>query len=208
MSSALALASVTAILKGLLENGLAERGVSGLVGGDATVSTLPPDRITLGTEERPQLNLFLYQIAPNTGFRGMGLERPTVSQNGVPPLALDLYYLLTGYGAEEYQSEIVLGHGVQLLHERPFLAREELRAALKAASSTEAGRVAAPALAALAGSDLPEQVEQVKITPEYLTIEEQSRLWSSLQAKYRPSAAYKVSLVLLHRSVGAPGAKK
>jgi hypothetical protein len=199
MSSALALASVTAILKGLLENGLAERGLSGLVGGDAIVSTLPPDRIALGTEERPQLNLFLYQIGPNTGFRGMGLERPGGERPALAPLALDLYYLVTGYGAEEYQSEIVLGHAVQLLHERPVLGRDDLRAALQAASSTEAGRVAAPALAALAGSDLPEQVEQVKITPEFLSIEEQSRLWSALQAKYRPSATYKVSLVLLHR---------
>lgn len=205
MSSALALASVTAILKGLLENGLAARGVSGLVGGDATISTMPPDRITLGTEERPQLNLFLYQIVPNTGLRSMGLERPAAARDTVPPLALDLYYLLTGYGSEEYQSEIVLGHGMQLLHEQPVLGREDLRAALKAASSTEAGRVAAPALAALAGSDLPEQAEQIKITPEFLTIEEQSRLWSALQAKYRPSAAYKVSLVLLHRGAAEAG---
>ena len=37
----------------------------------------------------------------------------------------------------------------------------------------------------------------LRITPELQSAEEAARLWSALQAKYRPSAAYKVSAVLI-----------
>ena len=46
-------------------------------------------------------------------------------------------------------------------------------------------------------ADLADQVELCKISPRYLTTEELSRLWSALQARYRPSMAYDVSVVLI-----------
>ena len=68
MSYALAIATVSAVLKSLLDNRLAEQGVAATVG-DVSVTALPPDRISVGTEERSQLNLFLYRITPNTALR-------------------------------------------------------------------------------------------------------------------------------------------
>src|SRR3954462_10049053 len=50
----LALASVTALLKHFLENGLAERGIVAQLGGDVTVSALPLDRIASGPDEKAQ----------------------------------------------------------------------------------------------------------------------------------------------------------
>ena len=192
-SSALALASVTAVLKGLLENGLATRGVTSEIGSDATVSALPPDRITSGADEKAQLNLFLYHVTPHTGLRAMG------AGNGgtAPALALELHYLLTAYGAQDFQTEILLGHALQLLHERPVLERDFIRDALARLSATGAGRVIPPALAALGGSDLADRIERLRIVPEFLSTDEMSKLWSSLQAKFRPSATYKVSAVFI-----------
>ena len=43
MSNALAIASVTAVLKDLLNNGVIDHQLSGVVG-EVTVSALPPDR--------------------------------------------------------------------------------------------------------------------------------------------------------------------
>ncbi|MBD0326353.1 MAG: DUF4255 domain-containing protein, partial [Pyrinomonadaceae bacterium] len=73
MSTALAIASVTAVLKDLLHNGLIDHDlVSSL--GDVLVSALPPDRIDISeTTGNSQLNLFLYQVTPNTGWRNVGL---------------------------------------------------------------------------------------------------------------------------------------
>ena len=50
---------------------------------------------------------------------------------------------------------------------------------------------------ALAASDLAEQVELIKITPQPMSTEEASKLWTAFQTNYRPSAAYHVSVVLI-----------
>jgi hypothetical protein len=50
---------------------------------------------------------------------------------------------------------------------------------------------------ALSTSELAEQVEQIKITPQTLSTEELSKLWTAFQAKYRPTAAYQASVVLI-----------
>lgn len=196
MSSSLALASVTAVLKNLLENGLVDRGVSASIGADATVSALPPDRITTGTDERPQLNLFLYHVTPNTGMRRLARTEQQGDERRSAPLALDLHYLLTAYGAADLQTELLLGYALQLFQQLPTLDRDGIRTVLTALSAPEGG-VATPALAALAASSLADQVERIQICPQFLGAEEMSKIWSALQARYRLSAAYKVSAVLI-----------
>ena len=198
MSNALAIAGVTAVLKDLLNNGLIDHNVTGAVGGNVTVTALPPDRVFApGAQESNQLNLFLHQVTPNAGWRNAGL--PSRDERGErmtnPPLALDLHYLLTAYGAEDLHAEILLGYGMQLLHETPVLSRQAIRTAL--VPSPVSGTILPPALQALSSADLAEQVEHIKISPAAFTSEEMSKLWSALQARYRPTAAYQVSVVLI-----------
>lgn len=199
MSGALALASVTAVLKDLLENGLAERGVTGELGGDTMVSALPPDRIASGTDERPQLNLFLYHVTPHTALRALGGR--VTGGNATGGLALDLHYLLSVYGAHDFQTEILLGHALHLLHAHPVLGREHIRSSLRSLSAPHEGRVLSPAVAALGASGLADTVESLRIVPEFLTTEEMSRLWSAFQARYRPSATYRVSAAVIDQAV-------
>jgi hypothetical protein len=202
MSYALAIATVSAVLKSLLDNRLAVQGVAASVG-DVTVTALPPDRISVGAEERSQLNLFLYRITPNTALRraareGAGGARDRAAGDGpdsLPPLALDLHYLLSAYGEQDLHMEILLGYAIQLLHETPVLTPERIRSAL--AASNREGAALPPARAALSAAHLADRVERIGITPEYLSAEEGSRLWSTLQARYRPSAAFKVSPVMI-----------
>lgn len=199
MSTALAIASVTQVLKDLLNNGLIDHDVTGAIGGNVTVSALPPDRIDTGeTKESSQLNLFMYQATFNSGWRNQGL--PSHNSRGEriqnPPLALDLHYLLTAYGSAELHHEILLGYGMQLLHETPVLVRDAIRRSL--ALPTTVNGTGLPAnLTALSTSELAEQIEQIKITPETMNTEEMSRLWTAFGAKYRPNAAYRVTVVLI-----------
>jgi hypothetical protein len=207
MSNALAIAGVTAVLKDLLNNGLIDHNVTGAVGGNVTVTALPPDRVVApGTQEGNQLNLFLHQVTPNAGWRNAGL--PSRDERGErvtnPPLALDLHYLLTAYGAEDLHAEILLGYGMQLLHETPVLSRQAIRTAL--VPSPLSGTMLPPALQALSAADLAEQVEQIKVTPAAFNSEEMSKLWSALQARYRPTAAYQVSVVLIESQKSAKAA--
>ncbi|MGH9944180.1 MAG: DUF4255 domain-containing protein [Pyrinomonadaceae bacterium] len=199
MSTALAIASVTAVLKDLLSNGLIDHDVSASVG-DVLVSALPPDRIdALDTEKKSRLNIFMYQVTPNAGWRNVGLpSRDGRGERlGNPPLALDLHYLLTAYGLEEFHAEILLGYGMQLLHETPVLTRDAIRRTLTPPSLVTGGSGLPAHLEALFASELAEQVEQIKIVPQSLTTEEISRMWAAFGAKYRPTAAYQTSVVLI-----------
>jgi hypothetical protein len=198
MSTALAIASVTAVLKDLLNNGVIEHQLADSVG-EVVVSALPPDRIdALGTpaEQKSRLNLFLYHVTPNQGWRNVGL--PSHDGRGErlsnPPLAVDLHYLLTAYGVEEFHAEILLGYGMQFLHETPVLTRAAIRTSL--APPTSGGGLP-PAMQALFTSELAEQVEQIKVSPQSMSTEEVSKLWPAFGAKYRPTAAYQASVVLI-----------
>jgi hypothetical protein len=99
----MAIASVTAVLRDLLNNGIVDHDLAATVG-NVMVTSLPPDRIdTTNQNQQSQLNLFMYQVTPNQGWRNEGL--PSRNRNGErlsnPPLALDLHYLLSAYGADE-----------------------------------------------------------------------------------------------------------
>jgi hypothetical protein len=192
MSNALAIATITAVLKHLLNDWLVTHQVSTAVGA-VTLSTLPPDRIKTGENESSQLNLFLYHVAPNPAWRNAGL--PSRDQGGVrlsnPPLALDLYYLLTAYGKNDLEIDILLGHAVQLLHEKPVLTREAIRKWLTTA------RGGSGVEQALSTSELAEQVEMIKLCPQPMSTEEISKLWAAFQTNYRPSVAYQASVVLI-----------
>ena len=198
-ANALILTSVTAVLKNLLENGLIDYGVTASIGGDVTISALPPDRIKTGEEERPQLNLFLYQISPK-GLYSHSRYAPE-PEEGAPrgprtTPALDLHYLLTSYGAQDFHLEVLLGYAIEMFLEVNMVPGDEIQKILTTVSSTEGGRVVLPALTALSSFDLARQIEQIKIGAQVTNPEELSRIWTSLQAKFRPSAVYKVTVTL------------
>ena len=199
MSNALAIAGVTAVLRDLLNDGLINHNVSGVLGSTVTVSVLPPDRVVAaGSNEASQLNLFLHQVTPNSGWRNEGLpSRDGSGRHRLTnhALALDLHYLLSAYTGGDLHSEILLGYAMQLLHETPVLTREAIQTALH--PSPGVGTSLPPALQALADSGLERQLEQIKITPEYLSTEEVSKLWTATQSHFRPTAAYMASVVLI-----------
>lgn len=193
MSGPFALAAVSAVLRNLLTNGLGNVDLSIFGGAATTVTAHPPDLIQVGANESAQLNLFLYQATPNAALRNMGL--PSRGANGGErltnaPLALDLHYLLTAYGGQEFHPEALLGYGMQVLHEVPFLSRQMIRDTLPLG-------VADPVLNALAEAELADQLEYIKIVPQVMTTEEMFRVWSAIQAKYRPSAVYLVTVALI-----------
>jgi hypothetical protein len=202
MSNALAIAAVTAILRDLLNNAMIDHGISTTVGSPVTVTALPPDRIKTGDDELPQLNIFLYHVASNAGWSNSALPSRDTRGNRAtnPPLALDLYYLLSAYGKNDFDGEILLGYAMQMLHETPVLPRDAIRTALGGVSPVPSNILP---IGPLSAADLADQVEQIKITPQLMNTEEVWKLWTALQAHYRPTAAYRISVVLIESSKGA-----
>lgn len=202
MSSPLALAGVTALLQDMLANRLAEAPVAAAVG-PVTISALPPDRVELGENGDPtQVNVFLHQITPNLGWANIGA--PTRSGSGerlsAPPLALDLHYLITAYATQSLRAEILLARIAQTFHEVPVPTRAAL---------TQALAPAVPPAGFPPGMDvtgLADQFEHLRITPEAMSNEELSKLWSALQARYRPTLAFRVTTVLIDSDLAASAA--
>jgi hypothetical protein len=197
MSTALAIGAVTAVLRNVLDNGMID-AVNAL-GGTVKVSALAPDLIKLdeAAEAPPQLNLFVYRVTLNPGWRNVGL--PSRDNGGRrianPPLGVDIHYLLTAYGRKDLDAEILLGYGMHLLHERPFLDRAAIRQSLQLQPVDNA--LLPAAFRAPASAGLADQLETLKITWEPMNLEEISKIWAAIQSHYRPTAAYQVSVVLI-----------
>lgn len=193
MSTPLAIAAVTAVLKDVLNTSMTAPDLSSIVG-DVKVSAKPPDKlISQAGEELNALNIFLYQVTPNQGWRNAGLPARDSNgdRTGNPPLALDLHYLLTATAPRDIYPEIIMGFAMQMLHETGVLSRELIGKALNP--------LVPPSdfIAHLQASELAEQVEQIRITPAALTVDDISKLWTGFQGRYRMSVAYMVTVVLI-----------
>jgi len=202
MSSALALAGVSAVLQSNLANVYA--GLSALFGSTVTVSAKAPDLVQdafAGGGTECQVNLFLHQVTHNVGWRNDQL--PSVGPDGTtrlsnPPLALDLHYLLTAYGSEDWQAEALLGFALLMLHENPVLTRNDISNAIaKLPINDPANPLSTP----LGTVGLASQIELLKITPATLGREEMAWLWTALKADYRPTFPFQVSVVLIEPQI-------
>lgn len=183
MSSPFAIAAATATLRNLLSVQIPQRDAELA---DLEVTTQPPDLARKGVT-KAQLNVYLYQTTVNAAWRNLDNPRQTrPGESGLPPLALNLHYLLTAYGRDtddETISHRVLGGAMSVLHDHAVLGRGEIGSAL-------------------AGSGLDEQFERVRITPSSLPMDEMSKLWTALQTPYRVSAGYELTVVLIDSLAG------
>ena len=91
MSTALAIGAVSAVLRNILDNGLVDAAVA--VGAPVKVTAIAPDLVPLDDATAPpQLNLFMYRVSPNTGYRNAALpSRDGSARLTNPPLALNLW---------------------------------------------------------------------------------------------------------------------
>ena len=155
MSDYRAMAAVTATLRNLLQT-----GIESVVGG-FTVTTRDLDRARANNTGN-QLNLFLYHVVLNSSWRNQEMPRQAPAGDlAQPPLALDLFYLLTAYEADSAEPNVIdhqiLGRAMVLLHDHPLLGATEIDNAL-------------------AGTGLQNQFERIRITPQPLSLEEISKL--------------------------------
>jgi hypothetical protein len=81
--------------------------------------------------------------------------------------------------------------GMQALHETPFLYRQQITNVFTPPPPLSALD------SALATANLDGQVEMIKVTPELLSTEDLSKLWTAFGSKYRPSAGYEATVVLI-----------
>jgi hypothetical protein len=183
MSNSRAIAAVTATLRSLIERGFdpAKDPNSDPLLQGTQVTMQPPDEARGANPPERQLNLYLYQVMPNAAYRNADVPRQLrPGETGQPPLALNLYYLLTAYAIDDQQpvSHRILGRAMAVLNDHPLLGRREIEAALP-------------------NTGLSEQFERVRLSLQPLALEDIFKLWSGFQTHYRLSAAYEATVVLI-----------
>ncbi|MBD2449744.1 DUF4255 domain-containing protein [Nostoc sp. FACHB-152] len=203
MSSTFAIAAVTAVLKNVIENDLTNDPITANMG-DVLVTAISPDRMAVEADERCHINLFLYQVTQNrnadwtSGELKQRIAQSEREQHYTnPPLALDLHYLITVYGAKDFQTELLLGYVMQLFYDIPILTQDIIQTALYNTLTVNKSSVLSPILTATSVPVVAEQMGLIKISPEFSNMEETSKLWSILQTQYHPSIGYQASMVLI-----------
>ncbi|ESA38844.1 hypothetical protein N836_30415 [Leptolyngbya sp. Heron Island J] len=183
MSNHLAIATVTAVLNKLLQEGISQ-DVPG-----AQITTQRPDAPG-GNVAGARINAFLYHATPNTAWRNADIRtrRPKGDLVKHGQASLDLHYILTFYGNEQrLEPQRLMGSSIQTLVDSPLITQEMIRETVSSSTIQE-----------LEGSTLAEQVQLVKFFPSDITTEELSRVWSVFfQIPYSLSFAYQATAVVI-----------
>jgi hypothetical protein len=162
-----------------------------------TVTLLPPG------EDPPVggsgVNLYLYQVSESPYLKNVPYPGDRAGTPGLvqPVLSLELFYLLTPFGPAPTpddatdEAHAALGEAMLALHEYPMLTRIHLP-----------GFDSSAALPAY----LRDSYEDIAVRLNSISVEELSKIWSTIGKPYRLSVAYEVSLVQLTPTVPAPAA--
>lgn len=116
------------------------------------------------------VSLFLYQILENPHMKNEEGIRVNDAQLQIPPLVLDLFYLVTPYSEDKTQEKYILGKVMQIFYDHAILAGTVLQGSL-------------------AGSD-----EELRLVAHPLSLDDLTKIWSAFQeVAYRLSVAYLVT---------------
>jgi Pvc16 N-terminal domain len=182
MSNFLAIATVTATLQRLVQSTI-QLDVPG-----ARVTTVRPD--SGGGTPEVGVNIYLYQAAPNPAWRNSDLRnrRPKGDLIKQAQAGLDLFYLFTFYGNEtELEPQRLLGSAVRTLVDNPVILPDMIEETIRNTNFNF-----------LQDSTLAEQIERVAIVPNFLSMDDLSKIWSVFfQAPYMLSFAFQGGAVLI-----------
>ncbi|CAG0986292.1 MAG: hypothetical protein MPEBLZ_03318 [Candidatus Methanoperedens nitroreducens] len=142
---------------------------------------LPDGSIVLGSpgeiKSDTRISLFLYKIQDNIHLKNQEMQQVGSSSMRFPPLALDLFYMLTSHPSQEntektLEAHLLLGRAMQVFYDNAILSGSVLKGSLKPGN------------------------EELRITIENLNIDDMTKIWSTFQGKpFKPTACYLVSPV-------------
>jgi hypothetical protein len=124
------------------------------------------------------VHLYLYRVEQNPFFVNNDWINPSTTVLRQPPIGLNLFYLITPYGAGQLEIQKTLGEVIRVFHETAIVPPADLD----------------PSLA--------DTTEELRVFLNPLPLEEMSTFWKSFEKRsYRLSLTYKVSVVLIDSRV-------
>jgi len=154
-----------------------------------------PELLSASNPTDVTITVFPWRLEPNANWQSS--RDPAYNAGGErrenPWLALDVHYLVAGYGPDP-DLDRALGIALLALHETPRLSAEILEAA---SNGTFDGSSPLPQ----ALRDLIDQPAPLKVVPTPMGLEMQSQLWSMMNAGLRPAMTYEVGTLLMEYKV-------
>lgn len=187
MSSYMVLAEVSEALRLILWEAIQQDDVLNLIvqSQDAIVFANPTEA---ARDSANRLSLWLYQVCEDEFVKNQpplrtGVERSNGEDSGrerqdqFPPLALNLYYLVTPFAPSGTADHLMLGKTMQVMYDNAIVLLRN-----------EANQI----------------YEELRIILCRLALEELTRIWEALQEPYRLSVCYKVRVARVdsQRSIG------
>lgn len=131
-----------------------------------------------------KVSVFLYQIHENPYLKNEEPLRIDDANLRIPPLVLDLLYLVTPYSDDKTQEKYFLGKVMQIFYDNAVLSGTALQGTLS-------------------GSD-----EEIKLLLNTLSLDDLTKIWSAFQnVGYRLSLSYLVTPIKID-STREPGVRR
>lgn len=153
-----------------------EAEISFMLGDDEENICLDPPFLLLGDDNRPEnscLSIYLYRILENGDMKNRPLERQINGLLEYPPLALNLYYLITPLTGSVENDQMLLARTMQIFYDHAILTGSELE------------------------SPLQDNMEELRIALDSLSIEDITRIWSGFLRPFYLSVCYEVKVIFV-----------
>lgn len=157
---------------GVLLSTLVEKGCEGIPTGASGMASVVLANPKEARQTAAKLSLWLYSVAPNEHLRNapnVRIRKDAGEVLQLPPLSLNLHYLLTPVLANDQEAHVLLGRAMQVLHDSPII----------------------PLPGALDRSG----PEELNVSLEQHAIQELAEVWEALQEPYQLSVCYQVRAV-------------
>ncbi len=124
-------------------------------------------------QANPKVNLFLFRVMENPFAKNQEWEPVGTDVLRYPPLALNLFYVLTPFAADKRDEHRILGEAMRIFYDNSIMEAPLLRGGLEGTA------------------------EELKLDLCHLDIEDLTRIWNALNRPYRLSVCYEVRIVLI-----------
>jgi hypothetical protein len=133
----------------------------------------PAEETTPESAAKPVINLFLFRVAENPHAKNQEWEPVGDDRLRYPPLALNLFYLLTPFAKDKIDEHRVLGEAMRVFHENSVIEAPLLKGVLADTS------------------------EELKLDLLQTSFEDLARVWTALTKPYRLSVCYEARIALV-----------
>ena len=142
---------------------------------DQNISLEPPFRLLTDNNEPDHscLSIYLYRIVEDGQMKNRSLERRNGGPLEYPPLALDLFYLITPLTGRIDNDQRLLARTMQILYDNAIIKGSDLQEVLQ------------------------DTMEELRIILNPITVEDLTRIWSGFLLPYRLSLSYEVKVIYI-----------